>query len=527
MSVLFKLTQRTWWQRILIGDNIRWWHLLLIPILLIAAFTRLWNLPDSFTFQGDQGRDALVVSQLWTELDPIFIGPVTSVGNLYLGPFYYYFMAPFLAITYPSPIGPVYAVAVANIILVWLMFRLGKNMVGAPVALLASFLVAISSVMIEFSRFSWNPNLTALVSFVLVWAAFNAIKSSPWFWVIAAGCGAILIQLHYLTLLIIPAASLIWLGHLYYLAQQKKPNPTQSVATLLKATAASMLLILLSLTPLVLFDWRNNWLNARGFVGMFTDSENFKQSSRTLIDAVLELEGRGLHLFWEVLIGQSRQLNQALLGVFSILTGVFAVRLLWQRHQNPTQALSITILIVFLSTSLFGLAFYEHSVFDHYILYLLPLSLLLLSWVLWQLITCQRWLGSLVVVGFVSWLGWHQVTSWPLSDNSWTVSDMRVVAKSIQNRVEPGEKYNIVLLSPTKDLYGMNYRYWLSTMEQPAVKLQNFSEAEKLFIINEEARPFDPADSPIYEVQVFPSKQPTQVYTVPNGPEIMVLDSRS
>lgn len=64
-------------------------------------------------------------------------------------------------------------------------------------------------------------------------------------------------------------------------------------------------------------------------------------------------------------------------------------------------------------------------------------------------------------------------------------------------------------------------------MEQPAVKLQNFSEAEKLFIINEEARPFDPADSPIYEVQVFPSKQPTQVYTVPNGPEIMVLDSRS
>src|SRR6185295_6950880 len=91
-------------------------QLLLAVIVILAAFLRLWNLPATLEFLGDQGRDAMFVSGIFREGNFVFIGPTTSVGDMYLGPFYYYFMLPFLGLSYPSPIGPAYAVAIFNII---------------------------------------------------------------------------------------------------------------------------------------------------------------------------------------------------------------------------------------------------------------------------------------------------------------------------------------------------------------------------------------------------------------------------
>ena len=71
-------------------------RLFLLLILAVAIFLRFYNLKNTMMFQGDQGRDAMVVANIFKNLDPVFIGPVTSIGNMYLGPFYYYFMLPFL-----------------------------------------------------------------------------------------------------------------------------------------------------------------------------------------------------------------------------------------------------------------------------------------------------------------------------------------------------------------------------------------------------------------------------------------------
>ena len=79
---------------------------LLITILLIGSFLRLYKISAYMTFLGDEGRDVLVVRNLLVHFDPILIGPGTSVGNMYLGPLYYYFMAPFLLLSGFSPVGP-------------------------------------------------------------------------------------------------------------------------------------------------------------------------------------------------------------------------------------------------------------------------------------------------------------------------------------------------------------------------------------------------------------------------------------
>jgi len=72
-------------------------------------------------------------------------------------------------------------------------------------------------------------------------------------------------------------------------------------------------------------------------------------------------------------------------------------------------------------------------------------------------------------------------------------------------------------------LYGMNYRYFLSTMDNSPVKIEDHHQAEKLFIINEEKKERDLLNLNIYEIVVFSEKNIIEQYQFEPGPEITVL----
>ena len=88
---------------------------LLLIILAVATFFRLYKIDQYMTFLGDEGRDAIIVRRLLVYADPILIGPGTSVGNMYLGPLYYYMMLLPLAVTNFSPVGPAIQIAILGI----------------------------------------------------------------------------------------------------------------------------------------------------------------------------------------------------------------------------------------------------------------------------------------------------------------------------------------------------------------------------------------------------------------------------
>ena len=82
----------------------------LLLILLVAAFMRLYRIQDYMTFLGDEGRDVLVVYNI-LHGHLTLLGPTSSVGGFFLGPIYYYFMAPFLWLFNYNPVGPAVMVA--------------------------------------------------------------------------------------------------------------------------------------------------------------------------------------------------------------------------------------------------------------------------------------------------------------------------------------------------------------------------------------------------------------------------------
>jgi hypothetical protein len=509
-----------------------WW---LVALLIAAIFTRFYNIPDSLQFQGDQGRDAMIVARIFLYHDPVFIGPVTSVGNMYLGPLYYYFMLPFLWLSYPSPVGPAYGVALLGVLTVYFLYQWGKAMVGKTAALFAATLFTFSATITLFSRFSWNPNPAPFVSLSLLYALWlTQTKSAKYWWVVGL-CIAILIQLHYLTLLAAAAAGGVWVWQVSSSFWQVKRHGWDKKAwwsqtrPLWQGTVMAAAIFLISLTPLMLFDWKHDWLNAKAFQSLIWKSDTFEVQDQAELQGLAktwhflkELDGRSMHVLFEYNIGKWRELNRLLvLVVIAVAAGTLTIQ------RNYPHRSGLGLILWFIAVGIVGTAAYQHTVFDHYIAYLFPVTALLLGIVLAQLVQLKLGelpFGKYLVIFCLGGFLFYNLPRLPLTSTGWTIADINMTSQSILDRVQPGEKYNIVLLSESGDLDGQNYRYFLTTEPgKNPVLPEHRDEAQTLFIINEAKAVTDVVSLPAYEIVTFPNHQVSEKYQVPNGPEISVL----
>ena len=137
-------------------------HWPIILILLIAIFCRFYRLSEYMEFLGDQGRDVVIVRDFLKNGNFFFIGPQTSIGNMYLGPYYYYFIAPALLLAFFNPIGPAAFVALLGVLTVYLLYKIAAKWFNPRVGLISALLFALSPVVIKYSSFSWNPNIMPL-----------------------------------------------------------------------------------------------------------------------------------------------------------------------------------------------------------------------------------------------------------------------------------------------------------------------------------------------------------------------------
>ncbi|MGD9129768.1 MAG: glycosyltransferase family 39 protein [Candidatus Woesebacteria bacterium] len=514
---------------------------ILILILVFAAFFRLFNLKGSLQFQGDQGRDAIIVSKIFRQKDPVFIGPVTSVGNMYLGPLYYYFMLPFLWLSYPSPMGPVYAVAILGIITVFLIYKFSKKMLDRNTALIATFFFAFSSTAVIYTRFSWNPNPAPLLALLMIFSTYKALKDEK-YWVLVFLFFSILIQLHYLTILSLVSAAILALGQFINLSLAVKNKIKKNKKITLKTKILlffnhtkkflffnflGLAILIFSFTPIILFDYKHENLNLKAFQNLLTKEENFSHSanlslSKKITKTIAETEGRAMHILFEYNLGKNRNLNRFLNFFFIIVLFYSLAKLAKSKEkEDKNKLLGLVVILVYLFTGILGTSTYQHTIFDHYIAYLFPVAAIVYGIVFSQL--NKKIIGQILSLSFLILFLYYNLARMPLGSLGWTIDDIKRTSDQILKRVTEGEKYNIVLLSESGDIDGQNYRYFLTTSDRQPVEIEQRGEVETLFIINEDRQLKKVTDSPIYEIVVFPNKKPAEVFEIKNGPEITVL----
>jgi len=140
-------------------------YLLLFLILLLAFFVRVYRVDDLLGFYYDQGRDALVIWRLWHEGKLFLIGPVTGLAGIFLGPLYYYIIAPIYILSGGSPIFPAVFLAFTSTVAIFLLYYLGWKFHSRAAGVIAATIGAFSYYIVLAGRWLSNPTLI-LLSFI-------------------------------------------------------------------------------------------------------------------------------------------------------------------------------------------------------------------------------------------------------------------------------------------------------------------------------------------------------------------------
>lgn len=254
----------------------------ILPIIVIlsAVFLRFYRFESFVTFLGDQGRDAIILKRIVTLEHFPAIGAPSSLGQIFLGPFFYYLIAPFLLIFNFNPVGPAFGVGLLSIVGIIAAYYLVRRETGYFTALVFLTFAGFSFVNIQFSRFAWNPNLLPVFSFLTLYFYFKSCTAkNRLFPVLFGSFLSFSVQLHHLALLLLLPVSL---NYIYLLWESKKNIRKVRILNIF----ISLLSFLFFSLPLVIFDLRHDFLNSRNFLRFFT--EGGPADSRQFLSKLLQ-----------------------------------------------------------------------------------------------------------------------------------------------------------------------------------------------------------------------------------------------
>lgn len=470
----------------------RWEIAAIVTVVLIGAFLRLYQLPQYLTFLGDEGRDAIVMRDIMLARHFPLIGPGTSVGNMYLGPLYYYLIAPSLTLSNFSPVGPAAAVAGIGLATIALLWWVGRTWYGGKISLVIAFLYAISPTVITYSRSSWNPNVMPFFSLLTVFSLWQVWSGQRWRWLVVSSVSlAFALNSHYLGLLLVPVFGLfVFLSYL-------RSGQIRSSAS--KWLILSFVTFLLLMSPLFFFDLRHNGQN-------FSAVKTFFSQRQTTVNIKAY---KALPNLWPI----TRELVTTLITAKQPVPGQvvafafvgFSLLLLIKRAPRSLYLLS------WLVTGLIGLGLYKQHIYDHYFGFLFPLVFLLLGLILRQIAFSK--IARIVAAGVLSLLIFINLRSSPLNfpPNNQLARTQEVAEFILQK--SSGQPFNLALLATSN--YDASYRYFLE-LKSAQLRTLHQQVTGQLFVICEQTS-CQPIGHPLWEIAAYGWAKIDTQWTFPWG----------
>ena len=452
-------------------------RIFLFLILLSAVFLRIYRIADYMEFLGDQGRDVVIVARFLKQGDLMFIGPQTSIGNMYLGPWYYYLIAPALLLADFNPVGPALMVALIGVATVWLVWLAAKQLFGKTTALLSALFFAVSPVAVYYSIFSWNPNMMPFFALLSVWLTWliwqkNELKKIPFL----TFSLAMALNSHYLGLLLFPPA--VFFLFLTWVKNRK----TNQNNPFFQPLVIGVLVFLLLMSPLLIFDLKHQFANFKSILAFFAIRQttvNFKvYKGILLLPKVANQLLSNLFLrkdFWPP---------------FYWFIPVFFLAGLKARKSK-----SFWFLLIWLLTGLIGLSNYKQHVYAHYFGFLWPAAIILTAFLLTKLFwfLFLPLIFALTYLALINWHGWQPA--------NFQLKRAEKIAEFIIDQ-SSGQEFALALIAEMN--YDPPYRYFIDLKKGSLIDLHQ-KMAGQLFVICEPWGKVDcsPVGHPQWQVAAF------------------------
>ncbi len=461
----------------------------IILVVCLAAFLRLFKITSYMEFLGDQGRDVYIVRKFLTNFDLMFIGPQTSIGNMYLGPFYYYLMAPFLLLFNFHPVGPAIMVVLFSLLTTFLIYHVYLKLFNNKVfALFSALLYAVSPVAVKYSNFSWNPNIMPFFSLLFFYLSYliffkNKFSLLP----LLTISFVFALNSHYLALILLPIFTFFSL--IYFL--KNKPLDKKILNKLSKPLFISFFILFLSILPLILFDIKHDGQNIKALIQFFTVRQ-------TTVNLKAYKAIPLIYPLFEQL--NTRLIFAKILSWGQIGTVLFTVTIIISLFTKSIHKFKYVLVFAFVLISLICLGLYKQHIYDHYFAFLFPLLFILFSSTL-QILIKYKLLLPLVIFMIISpvYLSLkHNNFNNPLLNQVQTT-------KQITNLISDQAKsnpFNLALIA--KNNYDPPYRYYLEVDNQPLYTLKD-KKTDQLFVICEPNPDIDcnPEGNPLWDIAAF------------------------
>ena len=451
-------------------------------VTLLCLGLRLYKIDLYMTFLGDEGRDVRVVRNLLSG-NLVFIGPQTSIGNMYLGPLYYYLIAPALAFSGGNPVGPAIEVAFLGTLTVLLTWWFGRAWFGRRIGLIAALLFTLSPVAIIYSRSSWNPNPMPLFSLLSVWGIWQVYHRRKFGYLSLVGITmAFALQMHYLGLLLLPVLGIYWL-----LTLKSAWGNQKEKSLVIRNSILGIILFLVLMSPLALFDLKHDFMNLKAFQAFFSDRQ-------TTINLNPGRSDRFLPVLSQITTDMvlARQTQYALIVGITII--LFTLFFLIKTKKKS----ALILLLTWLFFGVLGLSVYKQHVYAHYYGFIYPAIYLLVAFIifrLWQMSLVTKFisLASLAILIYLS------VIFSPVKDTpNNQLARTREISSLIIKESE-GEPFNFGLIA--KQNYDESYRYFFEVNNAKMFRGED-KITNQLFVVCEDSN-CQPEGSPVYQVAIF------------------------
>lgn len=321
-------------------------YIILIAILIISLFLRIYNVHEILGFYFDQGRDAMVVWKLLHEGKFFLIGPVTGIEGIFLGPFFYYLLAPFYLLGSGSPVFVSAALSWLSVFGIYVVYLIGNKIADKETGLLASFIFGGSFSMMIFSRWLSNPNPLPLFSAIVVYGLICIYQGKSKYWFLVGLFTGLSLQLE------AAAATFFLPAILVFVIWQRKLIKNK------KYFIGGILLFLLTLLPQLIFNFKHDGILFQAFEKFLITEKSFKTS-------LWETIGVRLPFYFEAFTSKVFYGQNQLSAIFLVI--LTSLGLKWSREIFNGE---VKILFLWLFSPLFFLLFYQGNngyVWDYYL----------------------------------------------------------------------------------------------------------------------------------------------------------------
>jgi 4-amino-4-deoxy-L-arabinose transferase-like glycosyltransferase len=457
----------------------------LLALLVIAIFLRYYKLGELYTFLGDQGRDVLIARDIIRLKNFPFIGPIASAGDFYLGPFYYYFIAPALLLSFFDPIGPVIFVAFLGVVTCFLIYFVTKKFFGTGSAVITSLIYTISPLVVGQTRFSWNPNPIPFFTLSLFFLLMQFLVTKKRLYLrLAFGCLAILLQLHYLAFIMLPVVVI------FLLFNRKK----------LKASDWfwGIGILIISFLPLIFFDLKHNFVNYRGLSAYFLQTIGARGGTQTIFI------NRMVSYFVDrfiILHQEFYHYPEKTIGLWILVTiSIFSTIQLFVNYYRRRRSQDLWLLI-WLMVGLFMFSFYQGTLHSYYLSIFLPLPALLAGSLLGPLVNDKNKIIAFIIVLLLLPSLFNmarQNYSYLKRKGNINIRAIRQTVLEIKQKSN-GQPFNFSLLAEQN--YDSSYRYFFDIYSLPAEYTTQVTN--QLFVACEQLDSCHPEGNPKWEIALF------------------------